>query len=175
MEAAAVTSWSVVHGDILDQPAEALVCSANPFLTLSGGVGGAFLLRYGPQMQERLTAYLADRGVRHVPPGTVVVMSPCGSPYRVVLHAVAVDGAYDSSVELVRSVALRALEMAAEAGARTVALPALATGYGHLSLAEFAEALAGLRERTLQVTAVAICLRQVADVARVERALLRTP
>ena len=77
--------WRVWHGDILDVPADILICSANVYLTLSGGVGGAFLLRYGPEMQENLRQYLTARGVRHVPRGSVVEMPPCGSPYRAVL------------------------------------------------------------------------------------------
>ena len=56
--------WSLKHGDLLDEPADVLVCSANVFLNLSGGVGGAFLLRYGGQMQEELHRYLAQRQIR---------------------------------------------------------------------------------------------------------------
>ncbi len=77
--------WQVHHGDILDVQADALVCSANVYLTMSGGVGGAFLLRYGPAMQDSLSQYLADRGIRHVEQGEVVTMAGCGSPYRAVL------------------------------------------------------------------------------------------
>ena len=46
--------WVVKHGDILDEPADVLVCSANVNLSLSGGVGGAFLRRDGPEMQRFL-------------------------------------------------------------------------------------------------------------------------
>jgi O-acetyl-ADP-ribose deacetylase (regulator of RNase III) len=44
--------WHVHPGDILDIPADVLVSSANVYLTLSGGVGGAFLRRYGVAMQD---------------------------------------------------------------------------------------------------------------------------
>jgi len=37
--------WYVRHGDVLDVAADALVCPANVYLNLSGGVGGAFSLR----------------------------------------------------------------------------------------------------------------------------------
>ena len=59
------------------------------------------------------------------------------------LHAVSIDGSYASSVELVRQTIARALSEAAGLGASTVALPALATGYGPLMISEFAEALKG--------------------------------
>lgn len=65
--------WIVKHDDILDEPADVLVCSANPWLNLSGGVGGEILLRYGPQMQEELHRLLAGRGRRK---------SPCWVPPR---------------------------------------------------------------------------------------------
>ena len=64
--------WSVKQGDILDEPADVLVCSANPWLNLSGGVGGEVLLRHGPQMQQELHRLLAARGLRSVPQGEVV-------------------------------------------------------------------------------------------------------
>src|SRR5262245_10667602 len=80
--------WQVHQGDLLDVPTDVLVCSANVYLALSGGVGGAFLLRYGPAMQEALQRYLSERGIRHVEQGDVVPMPPCGGPYRAVLHAV---------------------------------------------------------------------------------------
>jgi O-acetyl-ADP-ribose deacetylase (regulator of RNase III) len=133
--------WRVWHGDILDVPADVLICSANVYLTLSGGVGGAFLLRYGPAVQENLRQYLTDRGVRYVPRGTVVETPPCGSPYRAVLHAVAVDGFYDTTPAVVGEVIRAGLRRAAALSARTVALAGLAMGYGRLPVGGFAEAV----------------------------------
>ncbi len=138
---ATVTTWQIRHGDILDIPADALICSANIYLTLSGGVGGAFLLRYGDAMQHALRDFLADRGVRHVSRGEVVSMPPCGSPYRGVLHAVAVDGAYESSPVIIEEIVSKALGLAADMNATTVALPLLATGYGRLPVEGFLEGL----------------------------------
>src|SRR5262245_35677615 len=133
--------WRVQQGDILDIPADVLVCSANVYLTLSGGVGGAFLLRYGPAMQTALERYLSERHIRHVERGDVVEMPPCGSPYRAVLHAVAVDGFYASSPEVVAAVVEASLRRAAALSARTVALTGLAMGYGRLTVAAFAAGL----------------------------------
>lgn len=133
--------WSIHLGDLLDVPADVLVCSANVYLTLSGGVGGAFALRYGTAMQDSLNDYLRQRNIRHVARGTVVTMPSCGSPYQAVLHAVAVDGMYESSPEVVAAVVSDALRQAAALQAQTVALAALATGYGRLTMADFAQAL----------------------------------
>lgn len=134
-------NWSLHIGDILDVPADVLICSANVHLNLSGGVGGAFALRYGRDMQSALHRYLADHKLRFVQPGQVVEAPPCGSPYLAVLHAVAVDGAYDTSADLVATAMIDGLRGAAGFGARSVALSALGTGYGRLSLVEFANAL----------------------------------
>lgn len=140
--------WTAEHGDILDVPADVLVCSANPFLTLSGGVGGAFLERYGSAMQDELRALLDATGKRHVDRGSVWACAPCGSPYLGVIHAVAVDGMYESSPDVIEASVERALMLAAEFGARSVAIPALATGYGRLTIAQFADGIAPLIART---------------------------
>ncbi|MBY0229312.1 MAG: macro domain-containing protein, partial [Gemmataceae bacterium] len=93
----------------------------------------------GEDVHRELQAHLA--GGRTVEPGTVVRTGPGSLPVRHILHAVAIDPSYDSSVELVARTIARALAMACGLGARTVAMPALATGFGPLSMADFAEAL----------------------------------
>ncbi len=133
--------WLVHPGDLLDVPADVLVCSGNVYLNLSGGVGGAFLLRHGPAMQDALHCYLAERNIRHVNRGDVIAMPPCGSPYRAVLHAVAVDGFYESSPEVVTAVIRESLRQSATHSARIVALTAVARGYGRLPLVDFARGL----------------------------------
>jgi O-acetyl-ADP-ribose deacetylase (regulator of RNase III) len=167
-------NWSLHLGDLLDVPADVLVCSANVYLTLSGGVGGAFSLRYGPAMQESLNEYLRQRSIRHVPRGTVVVMPPCGSPYQAVLHAVAVDGMYESSPGIVAAVMSDAFREAAALQARTVALAALATGYGRLTMEDFAEALRGVIDTEISpLDRIVIGLRSRADVGELERLVPR--
>lgn len=133
--------WSTCCGDILDVRADILICSANVYLNLSGGVGGAFLLRYGDEMQRELHRYLAERALRHVPRGSVISMAPCGSPYKAVLHAVAIDAFYDTTPEIVAEALAECLRQAAVLRARTVAAAALATGYGRMSVADFADAV----------------------------------
>lgn len=152
--------WIVTHGNILEVPADVLVCSANVCLNLSGGVGGEILHRYGDEMQRELHAWLADRKLRFVPPGTVVPTSSCGTSFRAVLHAVAVDGFYKSSPSLVGQVASVALGMAASLDARRVALAALATGYGRLPMTQFAEGVCPLLKSGFSpVKGVVVCVR----------------
>jgi O-acetyl-ADP-ribose deacetylase (regulator of RNase III) len=156
--------WSLHAGDLLDVAADALVLSANVYLNLSGGVGGAFALRYGSAMQEALHVWLAERNLRHVPPGTVVAMPPLGSPYLAVLHAVGVDAMYATTPQLVGEVIERSLQIAADSGARTVALAAIGTGYGRLSMSQFAAAVEEVAKRDYApLQAVVIGLRKQDD------------
>ncbi len=152
--------WSVTHGDILNVPSDVLVCSANVFLNLSGGVGGAILLRYGDAMQRELHGILADQNRRFVEQGEVVKTSPCGLPYKAVIHAVAVDGFYQSSPQVVRAVVTKSLLLATSFDAHRVALTALATGYGKLTLRKFAEGIAPLMSQKFPpIHEVVICVR----------------
>lgn len=156
--------WQATHGDILDIRADILVCSANIYLTMSGGVGGAFLLRYGSSMQDALQQYLSAQGKRHVEFGDIVQMPPCGSPYAAVLHAVAVDGAYNSSSAAITRVVTACLNAAAQIGARSIALPLLATGYGHLTVAGFIEGIRDILDRNFPpIERVHLCTRTVDD------------
>ncbi len=165
--------WTVKHCDILDEPADVLVCSANPYLNLSGGVGGAFLLRYGDAMQRELHGYLSANNLRWVPRGEVVSMPPCGSPYKAVLHAVGVDAFYDTSAEVVTAVATKALQMAAELSSSKVTLAAIATGYGRLSLDDFAAGIRPVMERSFPpIKEVVLCLRNREDTDTLSALLL---
>ena len=165
--------WAFIHGDILDVPADVpadvLVCSGNVFLNLSGGVGGAILLRYGEEMQRELHGVLARVGRRFVERGEVVATSACGLPYLAVLHAVAVDGFYESSPEVVGAAVEKSLAMAEGLGARRVALTALATGYGKLTMRQFAAGIGGVMKAEVPpIEEVVVCVRNEAD--RVELA-----
>lgn len=166
--------WSVVAGDILDVPADVLICSANPYLNLSGGVGGAMLVRYGPTMQEFLHASLANAKRCTIEPGEIVVTPPCGAPYTAVIHAVAVDAFYRTSIDIVRKTASRAIEEAARLGARRVALAALATGYGRMPVAHFADAIRPLLAGDwAPISDVTICVRREEDAAALRSVIER--
>ncbi|MFB3891993.1 MAG: ADP-ribosylglycohydrolase family protein [Phycisphaerae bacterium] len=164
--------WSARQIDVLEQPADVLICSANVGLNLSGGVGGAILQRHGGAMQAELHGYLKQHGIRHVQPGDVVRASPCGTHFQFVLHAVAIDGFYESSPELVRSTVRKALEMAAAEGARAVALTALATGYGPFTIPEFAAAIRPLMSLNLPpIDEVVICVLKDYEVDQLDAVL----
>lgn len=133
---------TVTAGDILDEPADVLICSANGKLEMTGGVNLAAWSRPGgPGIEAELQAHLRSAGSKWVPPGTVVVTGPGPLAFRHILHAVAIDAFYKSGVELVRTTLETAFARAASLGARSAAVTALATGYGRLPMADFATAL----------------------------------
>ena len=132
----------VLVGDVLDVPADVLVSTANPWLQMTGGVNLAIILRpKGEHVHEELQRHLPATGPRMVDPGTVVRTGPGSLPVKHILHAVAIDPSYDSSVELVANTITTALAQARDLGARVVTMPALATGFGPLSVDDFAAAL----------------------------------
>jgi O-acetyl-ADP-ribose deacetylase (regulator of RNase III) len=130
-------------GDVLDHPADVLISTANPWLNMSGGVNGAVAARC-PGIQGELREFLLSRGQVSVAPRTVVRTSAGSLPFAHVIHAVAIDPFYDSSIEIVRDTLAAAFDLAISLGACSISTPALATGYGHLSMHAFGQALAPL-------------------------------
>src|SRR6185436_18125881 len=151
--------WTLKTGNIADESADVLVCSANPHLTLSGGVGADLLARYGSAMQTALEQVVRQRTPHFIPQGEVVPYSDTTLPYRAVLHAVAIDGWYNSSPQIIEQTVATALRMAAGYAAGRVALTALATGFGRLSLGQFAEGVRPLLDQEFPpIEDVCICL-----------------
>jgi O-acetyl-ADP-ribose deacetylase (regulator of RNase III) len=133
---------TILVGDVLDVSADVLIATANPWLQMTGGVNLAIILRpRGELVHDELQRYLPNTQPRVVAPGTVVRTGPGSLPVKHILHAVAIDPSYDSSVELVARTIIAALTQARELGAKVVSIPALATGFGPLTMEDFATAL----------------------------------
>jgi O-acetyl-ADP-ribose deacetylase (regulator of RNase III) len=133
-----MTLWHIQHGEILDIPADGLLCSANVQLNLSGGVGGAILLRHGDEMQRWLHNCLRDNKLNYLPAGECILAPSCGLPYRAVAHAVAIDGFYDTNADLIERTYQVALTRLAEQSCRTVVAACLGCGFGRFPTTEFA-------------------------------------
>ena len=152
--------WYLKHTNLLSEPADALVVSGNPYLNLSGGVGADLLNRYGQDLQTELHYHLKKIGQRYVQPTDVVPTFGGHTPYKVILHAVAIDAFYDTAPDWITACYAKALELAAKYDARTVAAAALATGYGRMPMIDFAVGLRPLFRRDFAPIAQAtICLR----------------
>jgi O-acetyl-ADP-ribose deacetylase len=130
-------------GDITEQEVDAIVNAANPTLLGGGGVDGAIHRAGGPSI-------LAEcRRLGGCAPGDAKATGAGDLPARHVIHAVGPvwRGGARGEAELLASVHRRAIEVAAELGCRSVAVPAISTGaYGYpVDLAAIA-AVAAIRE-----------------------------
>jgi O-acetyl-ADP-ribose deacetylase (regulator of RNase III) len=165
---------SVLVGDVLDVPADVLISTANPWLQMTGGVNLAIILRpRGERVYDELQRSLPATGHRMVPPGTVVRTGPASLPVQHILHAVAIDPSYDSSVELVANTLTLALTQARELGAKVVSVPALGTGFGPLTMTDFGAALKRALARDWAPLEVLRVVLRTEDDAETVRAAIR--
>ena len=118
----------LVLGDITEQRVDAIVNAANPTLLGGGGVDGAIHRAGGPTILEEC------RGLGGCEPGGAKATRAGALPASHVIHAVGPiwHGGGEREAELLAAVHRRAIELADELGARTVAFPAISTGaYGY--------------------------------------------
>jgi O-acetyl-ADP-ribose deacetylase len=163
----------VKNGDVLDEVVDVLICTANPTLSMSGGVNGALLARGASDVQAELKRYLRERKVPAVGRGPVVRTGPGPLAVKHILHAVGVDAFYESSVEVIATLLRKALTEAATLGAKTVATPALAAGYNPLSMEDFGSALSSaLSAFTPGLEELRVVLRDPDDVETVNRRVM---
>ena len=118
---------TLLQGDITEQTVDAIVNAANEQLAGGGGVDGAIHRAGGPSIMEEC------RRLAGCPTGDARATGAGDLDARWVVHAVGPiwHGGDRGEDALLASAHRRALEVAAELGARSVAFPAISTGiYG---------------------------------------------
>lgn len=121
------------EGDITDCHVDAIVNAANSALVLGSGVAGAIDRKAGPVVAQECAAH----GPIEV--GGAALTSAGELPARYVIHAAGMAPGGQVSVESLRATLRASLDLAARAGCRTLAIPAIGAGVGGLSLQVCAE------------------------------------
>jgi O-acetyl-ADP-ribose deacetylase (regulator of RNase III) len=123
------------EGDITAESVDAIVNAANSALALGSGVAGAIRERGGPAIQQECDAH------GPVEVGGAAVTGAGALDARFVIHAASMPPGGQASEETVRSAMRRSLELAAEKGCRTLAVPAIGAGVAGVALQRSAEIL----------------------------------
>lgn len=173
----------VARGDIADQPdIDAVVNAANTELWMGSGVAGA-LKRRGGEVVEREASRQGPIAL-----GDAVITAAGSLPNAHVIHAAAMGYRAEdeaapkrpgsrSSDDIIRRATLRALALADEAGDRSIAFPALATGVGGFPLEECAAVMVGAARdyardhRETRIELIRFVVRSEDDRAAFARAL----
>jgi O-acetyl-ADP-ribose deacetylase len=117
-----------VRGDITREPVDAIVNAANAALARGGGVCGAIFAAAGPGLEAACAA------IGGCPTGDAVITPGFALPATWIIHAVGPvwHGGRDGEPELLRSCYRRSVEVGRDAGATSIAFPAISTGiYGY--------------------------------------------
>jgi O-acetyl-ADP-ribose deacetylase (regulator of RNase III) len=127
----------LLDSDILDVPAECFVSSGNTELKMTGGVNGALLSKYGPELQYELDEFKINKNIKYVTPGFIYSWNQKIRPYKKVLYCAGVDFFYKSSIDLVVEIMKESIKKAEKWDCKTIVFCALGTGYGNLSEYDF--------------------------------------
>lgn len=120
--------FDVFVGDITNFAADVIVNSAHESLAPGGGVSGAIHRAAGPGLARDCAAIVAERGWLEA--GEAAITAAYDLPAKFVVHAVAPRYTdLGSGAHKPLSMAyLRSIELAIEAGAKTIVFPSLGTG-----------------------------------------------
>jgi O-acetyl-ADP-ribose deacetylase (regulator of RNase III) len=119
-----VTQLEAVRADITRLAVDAIVNAANVRLARGGGVCGAIFAAAGPDLDDACAA------IGSCATGDAVVTPGFRLPARFVVHTVGPvwQGGDAGEPELLASCYRRSVEVAHDAGARSIAFPAISTG-----------------------------------------------
>ena len=123
------------EGDITEEIVDAIVNAANSRLVLGSGVAGAIREKGGPAIQAECDA------IGPIAVGDAAVTGAGNLRARFVIHAAGMPPGGSASAESVRASVRRSLQLAAERGCRTIAIPAVGAGIGGLAVQRCAEIL----------------------------------
>ena len=116
----------MVHGNLLEEPVDAIVNAANGHLAHGGGVAGVISRAAGPTLQQESDRLVAERGPFAT--GCAVITGAGKLPFKGVIHAVGPRfGEGDEEAKLVQALT-SAFQQARERGWQSVSFPAVSAG-----------------------------------------------
>ncbi|MEW6689843.1 MAG: macro domain-containing protein [Pseudomonadota bacterium] len=120
------TLFRVVHGNLLEEPVDAIVNAANGRLAHGGGVAAILSRAAGPALQKECDRYVREHGP--IPTGSAVVTTAGRLPFKGVIHAVGPRyGEGDEEAKLA-SALTSAFARARARGWSSVSFPAVSAG-----------------------------------------------
>jgi O-acetyl-ADP-ribose deacetylase len=122
----------IVEGDITQLPVDAIANAANNHLWMGAGVAGSIKRAGGEEIEREAVA----KGP--IALGDAILTGAGRLAAKWVVHGAVMGQDLRTDGELVRRTTIRCLEVAEEAGARSVALPAFGTGVGGFPLEDCA-------------------------------------
>lgn len=126
------TTVSALAGDLTQQDVDAIVNAANVHLQHGGGVAAAIAQAGGPAIQRESNAWLEQHGP--LEDGVAAVTTGGDLPADHVIHVAGpvYDGSRDDNADRLALAVRAALDAAVDAGARSIAFPAISAGiYGY--------------------------------------------
>ncbi|MFM7187323.1 MAG: macro domain-containing protein [Armatimonadota bacterium] len=124
-----MASCTVVHGDLLEQPVDAIVNPWNSnvipwFLLIPQGVSGAILKRAGAGAFRPLllAGYLKPGSALHAPAGKL----PC----KGIIHVAALTPLWTTTDDIVKNCIESAVKIAIECDYKSLAIPLIGAGVG---------------------------------------------
>jgi len=125
----AVKAIEVVHGDLLDQPVDAIVNAWNRnvipwWLLLPQGVSGAIKRRAGTAPFRELRRHGA------IPLGGAVITSAGKLPFKAIIHVAGINLLWRASERSIRDSVRNAVRLAAQHGFRSLAIPLIGASTG---------------------------------------------
>lgn len=125
------------QGNIALQNVDAIVNSANEFLSFGSGVAGAIIAEAGDAIQKECNE------IGSCPTGSAVITSGGNLAAKYVIHAVGPMYGEGNENEKLRSAVSASLALAEENELSSIAFPAISAGYFHFPLEECAKIILG--------------------------------
>jgi O-acetyl-ADP-ribose deacetylase (regulator of RNase III) len=141
-----VPSVEVIHGNLLDLDADAIVSPANSFGDMSGGIDKAIDDYHQGEAQRRVSAAIAEQFLGELPVGVALIVELPSRrfPFVVAAPTMRIPGSVQGSINAYLSmraalVAVAAFNRIGDRRIRSLAVPGLGTGVGGMDPHEAAE------------------------------------